>query len=33
VLRERRVVPPEVELGLRLLEAPQRHSVARRYVG
>jgi glycosyltransferase involved in cell wall biosynthesis len=33
VLRERRVVPPEVELGLRLLEEPQRHSVARRYVG
>jgi len=33
VLRERRVVPPEVERGLRLLEAPQRHSVARRYVG
>jgi len=31
--RERRVVPPEVERGLRLLEAPQRHSVARRYVG
>ena len=33
VLRERRVVPPEVERGLRLLEEPQRHSVARRYVG
>jgi hypothetical protein len=33
VLRERRVVPPEGERGLRLLEAPQRHSVARRYVG
>lgn len=33
VLRERRVVPPEVEHGLRLLEEPQRHSVARRYVG
>jgi GT2 family glycosyltransferase len=33
VLRERRVVPPEVERGLRLLEEPQRHSRARRYVG
>lgn len=33
VLRERRVVPPEVERGLRLLELPQRHSQARRYVG
>ncbi|GAA0531108.1 glycosyl transferase [Saccharopolyspora subtropica] len=33
VLRERRVVPPQVERGLRLLEEPQRHSVARRYVG
>jgi GT2 family glycosyltransferase len=33
VLRERRVVPPEVERGLRLLELPQRHSKARRYVG
>lgn len=33
VLRERQVVPPEVEHGLRLLEAPQRHSRARRYVG
>ncbi len=33
VLRERRVVPPEVERGLRLLEEPQRHSKARRYVG
>lgn len=33
VLRERRVVPPEVERGLRLLEEPQRQSRARRYVG
>jgi GT2 family glycosyltransferase len=33
VLRERQVVPPEVESGLRLLEKPQRHSPARRYVG
>jgi GT2 family glycosyltransferase len=33
VLRNRRVVPPEVEAGLRLLQEPQRHSVARRYVG
>jgi GT2 family glycosyltransferase len=33
VLRERRVVPPDVEHGLRLLELPQRHSAARRYVG
>lgn len=33
VLRDRRVVPPEVERGLRLLEEPQRHSPARRYVG
>lgn len=33
VLRERRVVPPAVERGLRLLEKPQRHSPARRYVG
>ena len=33
VLRERRVVPPEVERGLQLLELPQRHSRARRYVG
>jgi GT2 family glycosyltransferase len=33
VLRERAVVPPAVEHGLRLLEAPQRHSAARRYVG
>ncbi len=33
VLRDRRVVPPHVEHGLRLLEAPQRASKARRYVG
>lgn len=33
VLRERRVIPPEVERGLRLLEEPQRQSPARRYVG
>jgi hypothetical protein len=33
VLRERRVIPPEVEHGLRLLEEPQRRSQARRYVG
>lgn len=33
VMRERRVVPPEVEHGLQLLEEPQRHSPARRYVG
>lgn len=33
VRRERRVVPPEVERGLRLLEEPQRRSPARRYVG
>jgi hypothetical protein len=33
VVRERRVVPPEVEHGLQLLEEPQRHSPARRYVG
>ncbi|MBW8805848.1 MAG: glycosyltransferase [Catenulisporales bacterium] len=33
VLAERRVVPPEVEAGLRLLEEPQRRSAARRYVG
>ena len=30
--RERRVVPPEVEAGYRLLEESQRHSTARRYV-
>ncbi|MGI5231966.1 glycosyltransferase family 2 protein [Actinoallomurus sp. CA-142502] len=33
VVRERRVVPRDVEEGLRLLEEPQRRSVARRYVG
>ncbi|WP_344632253.1 glycosyltransferase family 2 protein [Streptomyces glaucosporus] len=33
VLRERRVVPREVEERLRLLEAEQRRSTARRYVG
>lgn len=33
VLRHRRVVPPHVEDGLVLLEEPQRHSAARRYVG
>jgi GT2 family glycosyltransferase len=33
VMRERRVVPRVVEQGLRLLEEPQRRSVARRYVG
>ncbi|MDT7802093.1 MAG: hypothetical protein QOI78_5526 [Actinomycetota bacterium] len=33
VLADRRVVPPRVEHGLRLLEEPQRRSVARRYVG
>jgi GT2 family glycosyltransferase len=33
VLRDRRVVPHHVEHGLRLLEAPQRESKARRYVG
>ncbi|KNB52388.1 glycosyltransferase family 2 protein [Streptomyces caatingaensis] len=33
VLRERRPVPPAVEERLRLLEAPQRVSAARRYVG
>lgn len=32
VLRERRVVPPDVEYGLTLLEEPQRHSTARQYV-
>lgn len=32
VVRERRVVPPHVEEGLRLLEEPQRCSAARRYV-
>lgn len=33
VVRERRRVPAPVEYGLRLLEEPQRRSVARRYVG
>jgi GT2 family glycosyltransferase len=33
VLAGRRVVPPHVEHGLRLLEEPQRNSKARRYVG
>jgi GT2 family glycosyltransferase len=33
VVRERHVVPPRVEHGLRLLEEPQRRSRARRYVG
>lgn len=33
VVRERRVVPREVENGLRLLEDPQRTSAARRYIG
>ncbi|GAB2628595.1 glycosyltransferase [Streptomyces capparidis] len=33
VLRERKVVPPRVERALKLLEAPQRASTARRYVG
>ncbi|MFC7911801.1 glycosyltransferase family 2 protein [Streptomyces nigra] len=33
VLRERRVLPPDVESRLRLLESAQRHSTARRYVG
>ncbi|MFC9252661.1 glycosyltransferase family 2 protein [Amycolatopsis thailandensis] len=33
VLRERRVVPAEVERGLLLLEESQRNSAARRYVG
>lgn len=33
VLRERRVLPPRVERGLRLLEGPQLASPARRYVG
>jgi hypothetical protein len=33
VLRERRVVPANVEANLRLLEVPQRTSTARRYVG
>jgi GT2 family glycosyltransferase len=33
VLRERRVIPPAVEAGIRLLEAPRRASPARRYIG
>jgi hypothetical protein len=33
VLRERRVIPAAVEARLRLLEAAQRASAARRYVG
>ncbi|MEU0060596.1 glycosyltransferase [Streptomyces sp. NPDC006334] len=33
VLRERRVLPAEVESRLRLLEAAQRESTARRYIG
>ncbi|PDP87412.1 glycosyl transferase [Glycomyces fuscus] len=33
VLRERAPVPPQVERGLRTLEAPRRDSRARRYVG
>jgi hypothetical protein len=33
VLRERRVVPAEVERGMCLLEESQRTSKARRYVG
>jgi GT2 family glycosyltransferase len=33
VLRERRPVPGHVERALRLLEAPQRNSPARRYIG
>jgi hypothetical protein len=33
VIREHRAVPPAVEHALRLLEEPQRRSVARRYVG
>ncbi|MBT2384539.1 glycosyltransferase family 2 protein [Streptomyces sp. ISL-11] len=33
VLRERRPLPPAVEARLRLLEAPQKTSAARRYVG
>jgi GT2 family glycosyltransferase len=33
VLRERRVLPTEVEARLRLLEEPQRQSTARRYTG
>jgi GT2 family glycosyltransferase len=33
VLQDRRVIPADVEDGLRRLEEPQRRSVARRYVG
>jgi GT2 family glycosyltransferase len=33
IVRERRVIPAQVEAWLRLLEAPQRDSPARRYVG
>jgi hypothetical protein len=33
ILRERRVVPHQVERRLQLLEEPQRRSTARRYVG
>lgn len=33
ILQERQVIPAEVERGLRLLERPQRHSPARRYLG
>ncbi|NGO12607.1 glycosyltransferase family 2 protein, partial [Streptomyces sp. HC44] len=33
VLRERSVVPPDVEARLKLLEHSQRHSTARRYTG
>jgi GT2 family glycosyltransferase len=33
VVRQRRVVPRDVEEGLRLLEGPQRTSLARRYIG
>jgi GT2 family glycosyltransferase len=33
VIRRRRVVPRDVEKGLRLLEGPRRESTARRYVG
>ncbi|MGH4025593.1 MAG: glycosyltransferase family 2 protein [Pseudonocardiaceae bacterium] len=33
VLRERQVIPAEVERGLRSLEEPQRRSPARRYIG
>lgn len=33
VVRERRVLPPSVEAGLRLLQDPQKRSTARKYVG